>query len=124
MKSIFRMLFTVLILPAFGKFGLNIAGFDAVGNVIASPTPATQASQENRFSNIIGSVVSGTVAVMQAVRQPTKLYAPAVTGIVPGSTLGASAAQANTTLGVPTWTFWLLGGAVFALFGAAVLMKK
>ena len=104
--------------------GLNIAGFDAAGNVISSSAPATQDSQTNRFTNIIGSAVAGTVAVVQALRQPTLLYKPAVTGVVPGSTLGASAAQANTTLGVPTWSFWLLGGSIVALLAAAMFARK
>jgi len=106
---------------AFGYMG---SALDATGAHIATAAPATQASQVDRFSNIIGSAVAGTVAVVQAIRQPTQLYKPAVTGIVPGSTAGAAAAQSNKTLGVPTWTFWLLGGAVFALAGAAVFMRK
>lgn len=92
----------------------------AFSDAIANSQPATQSSQTESFGQIIGSAVQGTVAVIQAIRQPTSVYKPPTAGTTAGSSTGA--AQSMFASGSITW--WLLGGAAVALVGALVLIRR
>ncbi len=87
--------------------------------LIATTSPATQASQVSSFGALINNAVQGSVAIIQAIKRPAAVYQPGLAGVEPGGTGAAQAPQPS--LGVPTWTFWALGGALVAVFLAAVL---
>jgi hypothetical protein len=87
----------------------------------SSTEPATPASQINSFSSILGATVQGTVGIIQALKQPTTLYAPATVGAVPGATLGAAQPNTAVTAG-SSFAKYALVGAGLALLGALGLM--
>jgi hypothetical protein len=85
---------------------------------IANIAPATQSSQTNSFSNILQNIVSGSVAVIQAVKQPTALYKPAIAGQPSGASQGAAQAQTSSA---PDWSKYVIGIGVGLLGVAGVL---
>lgn len=89
-----------------------------MGTSIAAIAPATQQSQTSSFSQLVQSVVTGSVAVIQAVKQPTALYQPAVAGQPTGGSQGAAQAQQANA---PDWSKYVIGFGI-GLLGIAGVM--
>lgn len=96
-------------------------GAFTLSSPFSSTSPATPASQLDRFSQITGALVAGTVAVTQAIKQPTVMYPPAIAGTVPGAALGSSQLNTNAAPG-SSISMWALGGAALALVAALVFV--
>jgi hypothetical protein len=96
-------------------------GVFQLDNPFSTTSPATPASQISSFSSILGATVQGTVGIIQALKQPSALYAPATTGAIAGATLGAAQPNTSATTGSSFAKYALLGAGL-ALVGALGLM--
>jgi len=86
----------------------------------SSPAPATPASQLSNFAQVVGASVQGTVGIIQALKQPTVMYSPAIAGSIPGVP-GAGAAQIQTNAAPAagsSFALWAIAGAGLALVAA------
>lgn len=109
-------------LDKIGERLLGASMFGFIAPVIATSTPATQQTQQSSFDKLVNSVVSGTVAVIQAARQPTQIYPPATTGVVFGSGTGSTQLQTEQQ-SVPVWLWFALAGVVLAAVAVAVFRR-
>jgi hypothetical protein len=85
---------------------------------ISGIAPATQDTQVSSASQLLNSVVSGSVAVIQAVKQPSALYQPAIAGGSAGASQGAALGEQNA---MPDWSKYALGVAAGLLVVAGIL---
>jgi hypothetical protein len=92
------------------------------GSYIASPAVATQETQESKNLSLIGTIVAGTPAIIQAIKQPTSFYKPPIAGTDAGGAAGA--AQSEQEAATPTWVWFALGGAGLAALMAGFLAAR
>ena len=90
----------------------------------SSVSPATPASQIGNFAQIVGAAVSGTVAITQAIRQPTTMYPPAVAGSQPGAYVGAAQINAQASQGTSVGTIALIGAGLALVATLALVALK
>lgn len=105
------------LLGTFNESGLTNP-FTNVAPSIATTQPATQASQVDRTSQIIGAIVAGTPAIIQSIKAPSGFYTPVKAGTSVGASSGA--AQTNTPK-TSMWTYVLVAGV--GLLGLGVALK-
>lgn len=99
--------------------------FTNLGPHIADTTPATPASQVERFSQIIGSAVQGTVAVVQSIKAPSGFYTPVKAGSSPGAASGAAQTSVLAAMGSSKiWEYVLIGGVALLGIGVALRFRK
>jgi hypothetical protein len=94
----------------------------AAGTGIASTSPATQASQQASWLQVLGSAVQGTVSIIQQIQQPTRVYPSVLAGVNAGAAGGASQSQQTTGTNPVVWVFGLV--VVGLLVTALVLMRR
>lgn len=99
-----------------------MSAFSSFGAEIANSLPATQQTQNDSASKIIGSVVQGTIGIIQTIKSPTKPYPSVLAGYTAGSGGGATQQQQSTTN--PPWIWALLGAAGIAIVTAGALALK